>query len=159
MTERRETVSRIEFLGRIVSGLLGPLKQRAPFTIQNQAPRAADPLWQIGHAAFDAERALVIPPVPQEHAGASLGEDFHGRNAAKPWGSGHRTQFSEIETWWKYVLQAGERTLLRYPMDMRLAEPIEFTAYTARTLEQAFDYVLYHTAFHLGRAWEIAEIP
>lgn len=159
MREKCETVSPTEFLGRIVSGLLGPLKQRTPFPIQSGAPRAADPLWQIGHAAFDAERALVIPPVPQEHMGASLGENFHGRNAADPWDSGRRPQFSEVETWWKFVLLAGEQTLSRYPMDMRFAEPIEFTACTVRTLEEAFNYALYHTAFHLGRAWEIAEIP
>ncbi len=44
-------------------------------------------------------------------------------------------------------------------MSTPLPEPVEFTTYTVHTLEEAFDYVLYHTSFHLGRAWEIARIP
>ncbi len=151
-------MSRSELLSRIVLGLLEPLERRAPFAVETGAPRSADPVWQIGHAAFDAERALVIPPVPQERVQAGPGEDFHGRNSAKPWAS-TPPQFSEVEAWWKLILKAGEATLSHYPMSTPLPEPVEFTTYTVHTLEEAFDYVLYHTSFHLGRAWEIARIP
>ena len=43
-------------------------------------------------------------------------------------------------------------------MSESFAEPI-ITAYPVRTVEEAYDYVLYHTSFHFGRAHEILGIP
>jgi hypothetical protein len=142
----------------IVSVLLSPLPEKANAPIDVGAPRADDMVWQVGHAAFDATRALVLPFDPQNPLASRFGEEFHGKLSRKPWTSA-RPAFSDVASWWREILDASERTLDERDLATLLPAPIDFTAYSVSTLEEAYDYALYHSSFHLGRAHQIAGIP
>jgi|SRR5215813_11376503 len=143
--------SKADNLKLIVAITLRPL-EAAPYRgVAAAAARETDPLWQVGHAAFDACRALVTP---FEHDGSvegRFGEAFHGRHSKKPWNA-DRPQPDSVFTWWHDVLTRAEETLRSHAPAENLPAPIAFTAYTVDTVGDAYDYVVYHTSFHGGLA-------
>jgi len=143
--------SKADNLKLIVTVSLRPLEAAHFRGVANVAPREADPLWQVGHAAFDAWRALVTPFDREGSVEARFGEVFHGRRSQEPWGK-DRPQPAPVFAWWQDVLTRAQETLQSHALAENLPAPIAFTAYTVDTVGDAYDYVLYHTSFHAGLA-------
>ena len=143
--------SKAETLQLIVMILLAPLRVtelRPPSHLQ---PREGDPLWQIGHAAFDACRALVSAFDDEDETAVRFADHFHGKRNREPW-NGERPELFAVLEWWNEILSKAERTLANRSLTESLPDPVKFTAYTVHSLHEAYDYVLYHTSFHLGVA-------
>jgi hypothetical protein len=143
--------SKAETLSLIITELIKPL-EGIPFSlIPDGQPRRSDPLWQVGHAAFDAVQAFVLPFDSGNPVVTRFSDCFHGRRAWEPW-LGPRPGALEVLAWWKDIVRAAEHTLNTHGLDETLPEPVAFTAYTVYSLAEAFDYVIYHTSFHIGIA-------
>ncbi len=140
-----------ETLRKVLGVLMFPLKNHEFAEIEATQPRSADPLWHIGHTAFDASRALVLPFGNGWAPADSFKEEFHGLNSTRPW-SKERPEFSEIAKWWEEVLVNADHTMSTLPLDEPLPAKIAFTAYSVSTLREAYDYVIYHSSFHIGVA-------
>ena len=136
--------------------LLAPLRAAELRPPSNLQPRETDPLWQIGHAAFDACRALVSPFDNQDETTARFTDHFHGKRNRDPW-NGERPETPAVLEWWNEILAKAEKTLTARSLAESLPEPVEFTAYTVHTLDEAYDYAVYHTSFHLGVAQGVLE--
>ena len=135
----------------IVTILLAPLRTADVRPPPHSEPREGDPLWQIGHAAFDACRALVSSFDDGDETIVRFGDHFHGRRNREPWGEA-RPEMNSVFEWWNEILSQAAITLAARPLSEPLPKPVEFTAYTVQSLDAAYDYVLYHTSFHLGVA-------
>ena len=142
--------SKAETLCLIVEGLLKPLANADFPPVPDNRPREGDALWQVGHAAFDTARALVSP-FGDRDLEARFDEAFRGTHNASPW-EGTRPNPNDVIAWWNNILSCAANTLETHRQDETLSEPIAFTAYTVHTLGEAFDYVIYHTSFHLAFA-------
>ena len=81
--------SKAETLDLIVTIALRPLENAEYPTTTPTALREHDPLWQVGHAAFDACRALVSPFDRNRALETRFAVCFHGRRSLEPW-SGER---------------------------------------------------------------------
>src|SRR5215510_16429256 len=99
--------SKADNLKLIVALTLRPLEAAHYRGITSVAARETDPLWQVGHAAFDACRALVTP---FEHEGSietRFGDAFHGRHSQQPW-KADRPQPDSVFAWWQEVLTRAQ---------------------------------------------------
>ena len=143
--------SKAETLQFIVMILLAPLRVTELRPHSHLQPREGDPLWQIGHAAFDACRALVSPFDAKDETAVRFADHFHGKRNREPW-NGDRPELSAVFEWWNEILSKAVRTLAGRSLTESLPDPVEFTAYTVHRLDEAYDYVVYHTSFHLGVA-------
>ena len=140
-----------ETLRRVVILLLAPLRALELRPSSSEQPREADLLWHVGHAGFDACRALIAPFQPGEMISTRFGDRFHGQRNREPW-HGDRPEPESVFAWWHDILASAEATLAAHDRPESLPEPVPFTAYTVHTLDEAYDYVIYHTSFHLGLA-------
>ena len=111
-------------------------------------------MWQLGHAAFDAAHALIVPFDADAGLSLRFGHTFHGMHVGAPW-SDNRPAYSDVRSWWSDILRDGRRWLEHLEPTAQLRAPVAFTAFTVGTVTEACDYVLFHTAFHLGRAYEL----
>jgi hypothetical protein len=143
--------SKAETLRLVVTLLLAPLRAAELRAPGNSQPREADALWQLGHAAFDTSRALVSPFDAGDTCASRFGDVFHGRRNRELW-DGDRPEVATVFHWWDEILAKAEARLSSHSLDETLPEPVKFTAYTVHTLGEAYDYVIYHTSFHLGVA-------
>ena len=143
--------SKVETLRLVATVVLKPL-ERAEFPlIAKGHAREIDPLWQVGHSAYDACRALVSPFGNDDGIEARFGDEFHGKHNVEPWGE-TRPQASEVFAWWWQILAKAEQSLETHSPDKLLLQPVAFTAYTVYSVGEAYDYVLFHTAYHAGLA-------
>lgn len=142
--------SKAETLRLVVSIALKPLEGADFRPVAPGQRREADPLWQVGHAAFDACRGLVSPFRDSEIE-ARFGDRFHGEHSVEPWNA-DRPEPPAVFAWWDAILTAAEHTLNARSGEDALPAPIAFTAYTVHTVGEAYDYVVYHTSFHAGLA-------
>lgn len=139
-------------LQKVFDSLLAPIEGKlAAFPIGAGA-RGTDPVWQIGHAGHDASHALLRPFAPEHPLLFRFGDAFHGRRVGEPW-QARRPDFAAVRAWWTDILAAA-RAHEHLPSEP-LPAPIVFTAYSVSTTAEAWDYVLFHTSFHLGRAYEL----
>src|SRR5262245_33833981 len=143
--------SKADNLKLIVAIMFGPLEAAHYHGVADDAAREADPLWQVGHAAFDACRALVTPFEQDGSIESRFGEAFHGRHSKQPWGA-DRPQPDSVFAWWHDVVRRAQETLRSHAPAENLPASIAFTAYTVDTVGDAYDYVVYHTSFHAGLA-------
>ena len=141
--------TKAESLRLIVGTLLRRFRDTQLERIPSTCPREADPLWQVGHAAFDACRALVTPFTTD--ISMKFGDVFHGSRSLQPW-DGQPPELPAILTWWGEILGQAEDVLATHNPEEPLREPIAFTAYTVHSIGEAYDYVVYHTSFHVGLA-------
>lgn len=148
----------LDSLQRVFDSLLQPIEDRLERFVPNDAARGSDPVWQLGHAAFDASYALLRPFAPDHALLLRFGDVFHGRHVGDPW-HGNRPAYADVRDWWKNILVEGRRTLAEQGLDAPLPAPVVFTAYSVGTTSEACDYVLFHTSFHLGRAYELLRSP
>lgn len=144
--------SKAETLRLIVTTSLKFLEQGRFQPISEELPRESDPLWQVGHAAFDTCRALISPFHKQDATATRFGDCFHGQWNRQPWNR-QRPEPSEVFAWWQDILDQAEEILKVHALDEALREPVAFTAYTVHRVDEAYDYVIYHTSFHLGIAY------
>jgi len=144
-------IAKAETLRRIVTLLLAPVSAANVAVAQSRRPRELDPLWQVGHAAFDACRALVAPFDPKDELIARFDDHFHGRRNRDPWDT-QRPEPDAVLAWWDDILAGATATLASRALSNSLPEPVRFTAYTVHSLNEAYDYTIYHTSFHLGLA-------
>ncbi len=142
--------SRSEMLKKIFELLAQPLNGRAIALADATAPRINDPLWHIGHAAYDACRGLILPFEPDSELDRRFGSEFYGLNGSRPWANA-RPERDAVMTWWNDILRESAQTDSR-SRDERLPAPVRFTAYSVTTVDEAFNYVVYHSSFHLGLA-------
>jgi hypothetical protein len=142
--------SKAETLRLVLSGLLRPFEFAQFPPVGDDEPREADALWQVGHAGYDAARGLVSP-----FQGTGLEtrfEDrFYGKRSREPW-QGLRPAAQPVLAWWQELLSAAVHTLDTRELEQALPQPIAFTAYTVHSVGDAFDYVIYHSSFHLAVA-------
>jgi hypothetical protein len=148
----------LDSLQKVFDSLLVPVEDRLARFVPNDSGRGGDPLWQLGHAAFDASHALLRPFAPDHALLLRFGDAFHGRRVGDPW-QGNRPHYPNVRDWWNDILVEGRRTLAEHGLDARLPAPVVFTAYSVGTTSEACDYVLFHTSFHLGRAYELLRSP
>ena len=73
-----------KLLRGIVTAFLRPTGDKADLPYRQGAARASDPIWQIGHAAFEVARVLILPFNPASRIAVRFGEDFDGENSIKP---------------------------------------------------------------------------
>src|SRR5262249_10731199 len=103
--------SKADNLKLIVTVTLRPLEGAHYRGVADTAAREADPLWQVGHAAFDACRALVTPfGIHEGSLERRFGEAFHGRHSKQPWNA-DRPQPDSVFMWWREVLAKAQGTL------------------------------------------------
>jgi hypothetical protein len=146
MERRSETLKKVfELLSRPLTG------GRAIALADASAPRIRDPLWHVGHAAHDACRGLILPFEPDSGLGRRFADEFYGRNGSKPWASA-RPERDAVMAWWNEIVRESSRTFDSRPRDETLSAPVAFTAYSVGNVDEAFNYVIYHTSFHLGLA-------
>jgi|GEM_PF-1196543 len=148
----------LDSLQKVFDSLLAPIEDRLERLVPNASARGSDPMWQLGHAAFDASYALLRPFAPDHALLVRFGDTFHGRHVGDPWQS-NRPVYPNVRDWWKDILLEGRRTLAKHGLDAPLPAPVLFTAYSVATTSEACDYVLFHTSFHLGRAYELLRSP
>ena len=143
--------SKAETLRLVITVVLKPLEGAEFPSITDGRARELDPLWQVGHAAIDVCRALVSPFGDHNGIETRFGDEFHGKHNLEPW-ERTRPQASEVFAWWWDILTKAEQALDKHSQDELLPQPVVFTAYTVYSVGEAYDYVLFHTAFHAGLA-------
>ena len=148
----------LDSLQKVFDSLLLPIEDRLERFVPNASPRGRDPVWQLGHAAFDASYALLRPFAPDNALLVRFGDAFHGRHVGDPW-QGNRPAYANVRDWWKDILLEGRRTVAKHGLDAALPAPIVFTAYSVGTISEACDYVLFHASFHLGQVYELLRSP
>ncbi|MDH3975548.1 MAG: hypothetical protein OEV42_14820 [Deltaproteobacteria bacterium] len=145
--------TQINTLNKIFNKLILPLEEKIAMHPVWEGKRSGDPLWQIGHAAFDTMQALILPFNPQYESCEKFKEQFSGKNANAPW-SGSKPIFKDVRDLWSNILR-DIRAVEKYNPHDLLPSPIIFAAYTVHNVGEALDYSLFHTSFHFGRAYEI----
>jgi hypothetical protein len=143
--------TKADSLQLIIGVALKPLENADYSTVAASAAREADPLWQVGHAGFDACRALVSPFERDRALEQRFATCFHGTHSVEPWNA-DRPDAPSVFAWWREILTRATRNLTIHGVEEGLPEPIRFTAYTVHTVGEAYDYVIYHTSFHAGLA-------
>ncbi|MDT8448271.1 MAG: hypothetical protein RRB13_15360 [bacterium] len=119
-----------------------------------QEERQAHLLWHVGHAASDLARALIDPYQPDLQLSAPWGDEFRGFNAHLPWPEGPPDFFALID-WYEGLFAAIKTLMPRYQRSLVL--PVDLGDRQVRTAREAWDYVLFHTGFHLGRCHQLLD--
>ena len=155
---RARMFGQLDSLQKVFDSLLLPVEARLEGFVPLGSGRGSDPVWQLGHAAFDASYALLRPFAPDHRLLLRFGDAFDGRRVGDAWQS-ERPAYPNVRDWWKEILREGRRTLAEHGLGAPLPSPVVFTAYSVGTTSEACDYVLFHTSFHLGRAYELLRSP
>ena len=133
--------------------LLLPLKDSLPqVPADSYLEREEDPLWHLGHACFDCARALLLAYGQSLDTVHRHQELYLGLNARHPWDS-PRPEWAALVDWWEQVLKEVELALKLY--DQSPQEIIILDQYPLTTARKAFDYVLFHSGFHIGRVHQL----
>ncbi|OGG94020.1 MAG: hypothetical protein A2508_05595 [Candidatus Lambdaproteobacteria bacterium RIFOXYD12_FULL_49_8] len=147
-------MSQLESLRLFYEELLLPLEVPLAHWPEPEEERELSPLWHLGHMAEEVARVLVSPFDKESNLPHQFSGKFQGSLAQDAW-RGPWPEFDEIKAWWETLFMGLASLEELHQTNPAIDPAIDLGGHPLASAQEAWDYALFHTGFHLGRVHQL----